>query len=150
MNQPAASQSSTMRIQDAESIERRSHRRYDMESQGITVERCGAGPQRRETLGQIVDLSAMGVRVRTKDASVKVDNQIRIRIDLPAYAGIHPFVDTATGEPQPKREWVGWMAVSRVQRTGPATYELGGKLVDMEEIDRGMLGLYLSTQPLAA
>ena len=105
MSQPAASQSSTMRIQDAESIERRSHRRYDMESQGITVERCGAGPQRRETLGQIVDLSAMGVRVRTKDASVKVDNQIRIRIDLPAYAGIHPFVDTATGEPQPKREW---------------------------------------------
>jgi hypothetical protein len=42
------------------------------------------------------------------------------------------------------------MAVSHVQRVGPAMYELGGRLVDMEEIDRGMLGLYLSTQPLAA
>ncbi len=129
--------------------ERRSHRRHDLEQQGISIERFNSG-RRKEVLGQIVDLSPGGVRIRTKDAGVRADQQIRVRIELPTYAGIHPFVDVATGEPQPTREWVGWMAVSRVQRIGPNTYELGGRLVDMEEIDRGMLGLYLSTQPIAA
>jgi hypothetical protein len=28
--------------------------------------------------------------------------------------------------------------------------EVAGRLVDMDELDRGMLSLYLSTQPLAA
>src|SRR4051812_26153191 len=129
--------------------ERRSHRRHDLEQQGIEIERFDSG-RHTEVLGQIVDLSPGGVRIRTKDAGVRVDSQIRIRIELPTYAGIHPFVDVATGEPQPKREWVGWMAVSRVQRVGPTSYELGGRLVDMEDMDRGMLGLYLSTQPIAA
>src|SRR2546421_11414722 len=135
--------------QPTQRSERRSHRRHDLEQQGIDIERFDSARQ-SEVLGQIVDLSPGGVRIRTKDAGVRVDSQIRIRIELPTYAGIHPFVDVATGEPQPKREWVGWMAVSRVQRIGPNTFELGGRLVDMEEMDRGMLGLYLSTQPLAA
>jgi hypothetical protein len=29
-------------------------------------------------------------------------------------------------------------------------YDLGGRLIEMDDLDRGMLGLYLSTQPLAA
>jgi hypothetical protein len=28
--------------------------------------------------------------------------------------------------------------------------DVAGKLVDMDDLDRGMLGLYLSTQPIAA
>ena len=46
-------------------------------------------------------------------------------------------------------EWVGWLAVSRVKQIG-SEFEVAGRLMDMEELDSGMLGLYLSTQPLAA
>ena len=115
------------------------------------MERFNANRQsKREVLGSIVDISAGGVRVRTRDANLRPDHQIRVRLELPAYAGISPFVDTTSNNPQPKREWVGWMTVSRVQRIGDQTFEVSGRLVDMEELDRGMLGLYLSTQPLAA
>jgi hypothetical protein len=136
---------------DSGGSERRQFRRHDLEPQAISVERFNANRNsKREVLGDIVDISAGGVRVRTRDAHLKPDHQIRVRLELPAYAGISPFVDTTSNEPQPKREWVGWMTVSRVQRTGDQTFEIGGRLVDMEELDRGMLGLYLSTQPLAA
>lgn len=131
-------------------VERRVHRRHDMEQQGIAVERWD-GARKARTFGHIVDISAGGVRIRTNDAaSVRADNQIRVRLELPAYAGICPFVDTTAGQPQPKREWVGWMAVARVKKTAGQEYEVAGSLIDMEEMDRGMLGLYLSTQPLAA
>jgi hypothetical protein len=42
------------------------------------------------------------------------------------------------------------MAVSRVSSVGKGQAEVAGRLVDMDEMDRGMLGLYLSTQPMAA
>ena len=42
------------------------------------------------------------------------------------------------------------MAVARVQPIDNKQYDVAGRLVDMDEMDRGMLGLYLSTQPLAA
>lgn len=130
--------------------ERRRHRRHDLEQQGVIVERWTGAARKAEPLGEVLDLSASGVRIRAKDAgSIRPDNQIRVRLELPAYAGICPFVDTSAGQPQPKREWVGWMAVARVKKAGGA-YEIGGSLIDMEEMDRGMLGLYLSTQPLAA
>lgn len=130
-------------------VERRRHRRHDMEQQGITMERWAGAGRAAEAFGRIVDLSAGGVRVRTKEANVRADNQIRVRLTLPDYAGICPFVDTSAGQPQPTREWVGWMAVARVQQAGEE-FEVSGSLIDMEEMDRGMLGLYLSTQPLAA
>ena len=142
----------TMRIHsETRGSERRQHRRHDMEPQAIAVERFEASRRNSpEVVGQIVDISAGGVRLRTSDEKVRPESQIRVRMELPAYAGISPFIDTTANEPQPKREWVGWMTVSRVQRTGEQTFEIGGRLVDMEELDRGMLGLYLSTQPLAA
>jgi hypothetical protein len=141
-----------MRIHsDTRGAERREHRRHDLEPQALTVERFEAGRRaNREVVGQIVDISAGGVRLRTSDQNVRAESQIRVRLELPAYAGISPFIDTSANEPQPKREWVGWMTVSRVQRVGPQTYDVGARLVDMDEMDRGMLGLYLSTQPLAA
>ncbi|HEX4795120.1 MAG TPA: PilZ domain-containing protein [Humisphaera sp.] len=144
---------STMRIASDSSVgsDRRQFRRHDLEPQGIAVERFNANRQsKREVLGSIVDISAGGVRVRTRDGNLRPDHQIRVRLELPAYAGISPFVDTTANSPQPKREWVGWMTVSRVQRIGDQSFEVSGRLVDMEELDRGMLGLYLSTQPLAA
>jgi hypothetical protein len=98
-----------------------------------------------------VDLSAGGVRIRTNQANVKADGQIRLRLELPAYAGICPFVDTSASTPQPKKEWVGWLSIARVKPAEErGEVEIAGRLVDMDEMDRGMLGLYLSTQPLAA
>ena len=63
---------------------------------------------------------------------------------------LHSHVDTSSADPTPKREWVGWMTVSRVAKINDQTADVCGRLVDMDEMDRGMLGLYLSTQPLAA
>lgn len=138
--------------------ERRQHRRHDLEQQGLTVERFDRTRRRSiaaQVLGQLIDLSAGGVRVRVKGegaAGVQPDQQIRVRIELPTYAGISPFIDTTGPEPRPARQWVGWMTVARVQPVaeGADEVDVAGRLVDMEELDRGMLGLYLSTQPMAA
>ena len=135
---------------ESDGAERREHRRHDMELAGITVDRWDGSKRSGKEFGRLVDLSAGGVRIRTEQVDVKPDNQIRVRIELPAYAGISPFIDTTKKSMEPKREWVGWMAVARVQPLNGREYEVAGRLVDMEEIDRGMLGLYLSTQPLAA
>ena len=130
--------------------ERREHRRYDMEQQSIRIDRWEGSAKTQAALGQVVDLSAGGVRIRTMQSNLRADRQIRVRLELPVFAGICPFVDTTGGRPVGKREWVGWMAVARVTPTRDGAFEVAGRLVDMEEIDRGMLGLYLSTQPLAA
>jgi hypothetical protein len=89
------------------------------------------------------------MRIRTQ-TPVRADQQIRLRLKLPSYAGISPFIDTTTGAARPKNEWIGWMAVCRVAKVADNSYELGGRLIEMDDLDRGMLGLYLSTQPLAA
>lgn len=129
--------------------DRRTHRRHDLEQQGIPIERFD-GRRGVDPIGRIVDISAGGVRIRTSQRGLRADHQIRVRLTLPAFAGISPFINTATGQPEPKQEWVGWMAVCRVIDTGDGEMEIAGQLLDMEEMDRGMLGLYLSTQPLAA
>jgi len=132
--------------------DRREHRRHDIEQQGLTVERWDGAKRGGggALLGRLVDISAGGVRIRTSQVNVRPDQQIRVRLELPAYAGIFPFIDTTGQNPQPKHEWVGWMAVCRVIPTGDGEVELAGRLLDMEDMDRGMLGLYLSTQPMAA
>ena len=130
--------------------ERREFRRHDLEQQGIAVDRYDGSKRSGKTFGQLVDLSAGGARIRTTAANVKPDSQIRVRLTLPDYAGICPFVDTTGNEAKPKKEWVGWMAVSRVLPVDGKQVDIAGRLIDMEEMDRGMLKLYLSTQPLAA
>ena len=135
---------------EPDSAERREHRRHDLEQQGIVIDRWDGARRQGEPFGQIVDLSAGGVKIRTNQANVRPDQQVRVRIELPDYAGICPFIDASANNLQPKREWVGWMAVARVKPDGAEGAEVAGRLVDMDEMDRGMLGLYLSTQPLAA
>jgi hypothetical protein len=129
--------------------DRRRHRRHDLEGQGIAVDRWDGARKTAEPFGRIIDISAGGVRLRVAGA-VRSDNQIRVRLDLPPFAGISAFIDTTADNPRPKREWVGWMSINRVQKIADNEYDVAGTLVDMEEMDRGMLGLYLSTQPLAA
>jgi hypothetical protein len=135
---------------DFKGADRREHRRHDLDVQAIAVERWDGSRRVGKPFGQIVDISAGGVRIRTEQKDVKPDHQIRVRMDLPSYAGIHPFIDSSGASLEPKREWVGWMAVCRVSKVDAKHVEVAGRLVDMDELDRGMLGLYLSTQPLAA
>ena len=148
---PAATVAKPTRIDlDYSGAERREHKRHDLGQQNVEVERWDGSRRLGKPFGTIVDLSAGGVRIRTEQTDVKADNQIRVRIELPAYAGIAPFIDTTKKTMEPKREWVGWMAVARVMKVDGKTVDVAGRLVDMDEMDRGMLGLYLSTQPLAA
>jgi hypothetical protein len=130
--------------------DRRAYRRHDLDMQGIPVDRWDGNKRVAKPFGQIVDLSAGGVRIRTSQRNVKADAQIRLRLELPDYAGISPFIDNSGNKPEPKREWVGWMAISRVSAINDEELDVAGRLVDMDEMDRGMLSLYLSTQPLAA
>ncbi len=130
--------------------DRREHRRHDIENQDIPIDRCESGKHSGQTFGKLVDISAGGVRIRTCESNVKADHQIRVRLELPNYAGISPFIAANGKNLSPKSEWVGWMTVSRVAKISKEQYDVAGRLVDMDEIDRGMLGLYLSTQPLAA
>jgi hypothetical protein len=129
--------------------ERRQHRRHDMEQQGLKIDRWDGSRRVGRTFGEIVDISAGGVRIRTEQKDIRPDHQIRVRVELPEYAGISPFIDNSEGL-RPKREWIGWMAVTRVANVDGKRVDIAGRLVDMDEMDRGMLGLYLSTQPLAA
>jgi hypothetical protein len=135
---------------ESEGAERRTHRRHDLEQQSINIDRWDGTKRVGKNFGQIVDLSASGVRIRTDQVNIRPDQQVRVRIELPVYAGICPFIEASDNELQPKREWVGWMAVARVNKVDEKRVDVAGRLVDMDEMDRGMLGLYLSTQPLAA
>lgn len=151
MKAPVATNEVKMKIavdsEASDGADRRVHRRHDLEMQSLTVDRWDG--DKGDVFGQLVDLSASGVRIRTTQPNITKDNHIRVRLELPVYAGISPFVETKGNKIQPKREWVGWMSVTRVKHIDDK-FDVAGRLVDMEEMDRGMLGLYLSTQPLAA
>lgn len=131
-------------------VERRRHRRHDLEDRNLPVERWDALRGCGEELGTIVDLSATGLKFKCKSTTLRVDSHVRIKLNLPPFAGISPFIDH-DHELSPKCDWVGWMVVTRITHN-PDTgmTEVAGRLVDMDDMDRGMLGLYLSTQPLAA
>jgi hypothetical protein len=136
-------------VVEKEGHERRAFRRHDLEQQQLKMDRWeGSRPGR--PIGRIVDLSAGGVRVRMPKGNVKPEQQIRVRMALPAYAGIHPFIDRSGPELAARNEWVGWMTVARVLEAGEEEVDVAGRLMDMDEMDRGMLRLYLSTQPMAA
>jgi hypothetical protein len=134
---------------EKEGHERREFRRHDLEQQQLNVDRW-EGNRPGRPIGRIVDLSAGGVRVRMPKGNIKADQQIRVRLELPAYAGIHPFIDRTGPQLAARNEWVGWMTVARVLEAGEEEVDVAGRLVDMDEMDRGMLRLYLSTQPMAA
>jgi len=130
--------------------ERRRHHRHDLETQAINVERWDAHRNSTLPLGKIVDISAGGVRFRTTQKGLRRDQQIRVRLELPSYAGISPFISPSESGLEPRADWVGWITVSRVEQAGDNEVEVGCRLADMDDMARGMFGLYLSTQPLAA
>ena len=147
---PSAMQNKGMNQSETYGRDRREHRRHEIEQHGISVDRWDGMNIVPKPLGKLVDISAGGVRIHATSASVRPDQQIRVRLELPSYAGISPFVTPSPEGLSPKGEWVGWMTVSRVKALDEEKVEVAGRLVDMDEMDRGMLGLYLSTHPLAA
>lgn len=130
--------------------DRRAHRRHDLESLAVNVGRWEGKSRAGTVFGKLLDLSAGGAKIITTQKGIRVEQHIRVRIELPDYAGICPFIEKGNRGVQPKHEWVGWMNVARVRPLADCEYEVAGRLMDMDEMDRGMLGLYLSTQPLAA
>src|SRR5438874_13561663 len=90
--------------------ERRQHRRHDLEQQGLPIDRWDGARRVGRAFGQIVDISAGGVRIRTEQKDIRPDHQIPVRLELPEYAGISPFIDNSEVL-SPTREWVGCMPV---------------------------------------
>ena len=137
-------------VSDDSPRERRRFRRHELIGPHVTVERWDPATECGVPLGEIMDLSAGGVRVRTGDPTVAPGQTIQIRLRLPSHAGITPFVSYAGEAIQPSCEWVGHFAILRRLEREDGTIDLGGRLLGMDDSARGMLGLYLSIQPLAA
>jgi hypothetical protein len=134
---------------DQPRLNRRKHRRHDLEGTAIFVERYDGPTKGGRPLGEAMDLSASGIRIRVRLPEMRIGSQVRIRLRLPAYAGISPFV-AGDGSGRGTHEWTGWMTVTRMEKVNSDLWDVAGRLVDMREIDRGMLTLYLSAHPLAA
>lgn len=135
-------------------LERRRFRRQDMEALHVRIEhvQTKAGTDELtlvDTLGQLMDLSPGGMRIRTSATKLTAGTQLRVRLQLPAYAGISPFV-SGDGSNRGTNEWTGRIQVLRVYRIAEDKWDIACQALDMREIDRGMLTLYLSAHPLAA
>lgn len=130
-------------------LERRRFRRQDMESMHVTIGRVGAKADLIDPLGQLMDLSPGGMRIRTTCGDLPPGAQLKVNIQLPAYAGISPFV-ACDGTGKGTNEWSGKIEVVRAYRIAEDKWDVACRTVDMREIDRGMLTLYLSAHPLAA
>lgn len=130
-------------------LERRRFRRQDMESLHVAIGRIGAKAETLDPIGQLMDLSPGGMRIRTTACDLAAGAQLKVRLQLPAYAGISPFV-SADGSGRGTNEWTGRIEVVRTYRIAEDKWDIACRTVDMREIDRGMLTLYLSAHPLAA
>ena len=130
--------------------ERRAHRRHELAASAVAVHRPGVDGKPGDFVGVILDLSAGGVRIRTGVGSdIKPGETIAVELNLPEHAGIRPFIRLA-GSAEPACEWDGQLEVLRRIENADGSFDLGGRLLGMSDNDRGMLGLYLSIQPLAA
>lgn len=130
-------------------LERRRFRRQDMEALHVAIERVGARAGMVDRLGQLMDLSPGGMRIRTTANDLASGTQLKVRLQLPAYAGISPFV-AGDGSGKGTNEWCGRIEVVRAYRIAEDKWDVACRTLDMREIDRGMLTLYLSAHPLAA
>ena len=131
-------------------LERRRFRRQDMAALHVVIERVGGrAGQIADKLGQLMDLSPGGMRIRTTANDLVAGTQLKVRLELPAYAGISPFV-AGDGSGKGTNVWTGKIEVVRTYRIAEDKWDVACQALDMREIDRGMLTLYLSAHPLAA
>lgn len=131
-------------------MERREFRRHELAETLVIVERFDPITEEASAIGEISDLSAGGVRIHTGDPTVRPGQMLCIRLRLPSHAGITPFVRLAGEDLAPTCEWVGTLSALRRIERADGSFDIGGRLLGMDDVTRGMLGLYLSIQPLAA
>ena len=131
-----------------ENVERRKHRRHDLSDQDLSVYAVNDGLPADTALGKLLDLSSGGMKFCTKSNAIRPNSRIAVQFSLPTYAGIRAFVDHETEGYT--TDWNGFMTVTRVIRQPDGSFEIAGRLMDLSDGERGLLGLYLSTQPLAA
>ncbi|MGF1634868.1 MAG: PilZ domain-containing protein [Phycisphaerae bacterium] len=127
--------------------ERRRWKRKDIAWRDLEIDRMVPGTLKSESLGRIVDMSAGGIKVHVSQ-HIPIGTQIYVRLRLPAFAGISPFL--AEGALRPASQWVGYVHVARITRDENGQFEAGLEMLDLDDRNRGMLGLYLSTMPAAA
>jgi acyl-homoserine lactone acylase PvdQ len=108
----------------------------------------GAEPGAAAELGALaLDRAGTWTEFRAALAKWKMPARRVIYADVDGHVG---FQDAALVPRRRSHEWTGWLAVTRVNRIAEGEYDVAGRLMDMEDLNRGMLRLYLSTQPLAA
>lgn len=129
--------------------ERRKHRRHDLAEQELPVYAVINGTPADAAMGRLLDLSSGGMKFETRSMAIQPNAKINVQLTLPAYAGLKPFVDQFDGE-RFATEWTGVLSVTRIEKQADGSITVAGRLLDMSEGERGLLGLYLSTQPLAA
>ena len=142
---------------DSGAADRRRHRRHELAGggQGVVVERRTTGDA-YTPIGYVADLSAGGVRIvlaGDAGADIAPGDRVDVRLSLPDHAGLRPFVRLANSEPTDAEfsgEWTGSFKVCRRADLSESGIQLGGTFEGMADLDRGMLGLYLSVHPLAA
>ena len=131
---------------DSDGADRREYRRYELFS-GPTVKCVDPAARATRDFGQLVDISAGGVRVRTTDGNIKEKQEIHVAMSMPDRYGVSAFIDRKAGTAKPMADWTGRMNIRRVKKVGKQ-FEVSGELLDMTQNDRDMFRLYLSTQPL--
>jgi hypothetical protein len=128
--------------------ERRKHRRHDLSDQDLPVYAVVSGSPADTARGTLLDISSGGIKFATQSSAIHPTSRISVQLTLPSFAGIKPFIGKF--DEQPTTNWQGEMQVTRVDRRDDGSYEIAGRLMEMSDGERGLLGLYLSTQPLAA
>lgn len=133
--------------------ERRQTHRHELypsaPSEPISIEFAASGVAQGPVIGELLDLSASGYRIETRDATLSPGSDVSVRLRLPTSLGINPFF-TAGDRGEPTNEALVKLTVLRRFEREPGVYEIGGTIDGLDENQRGMLRLYLSTQPLAA
>ncbi|MGN6627490.1 MAG: PilZ domain-containing protein [Tepidisphaeraceae bacterium] len=129
--------------------DRRKDRRRNFEGRQLIVEQVDAKSHKASKIGMLLDLSTSGLRFRAGRTQLTVGAIVQIRLTLPSFAGISPFLMRAS-VPVPTSQWTGWITVTRVAERLDGTHDIAGELMGLDEADIGMLGVYLSTQPIAA
>ena len=128
--------------------ERRRTFRTDLEDRNIAVELRAPKGKPGKTIGTVMDLSTEGMKFKTRFGELAVGDRLSIKIQLPTMSGISAFVDK--GEGKATNAWSGDFEVARVVRRMDGGYDIGGRLMNLTEADRGLLGLYLSLQTMTA
>ena len=124
--------------------ERRRTFRMDLEDRDIAVELRSPAGRPGKRIGTVIDLSTEGMKFKTRFGELAVGDRLSIKIQLPSMCGISAFVSHDDG--RATDAWSGDFEVARVVKRMDGGYDIGGRLMNLTDTDKGLLGLYLSLQ----